>query len=70
MFLLTDPNEQPIKSIFFYRSFLCFVWQSRWQITCEWYTYPGEGGEKEAVAQVDYFLELRHRKRTDRDGQP
>jgi hypothetical protein len=61
-----EPIE-PIKSIFFYRSFLCFVWHKRWKVTCmtTGYTYPGSGGEKEATDKVDYFLKLRYGKRDD-----
>ncbi|WP_445247616.1 hypothetical protein [Microcoleus sp. OTE_8_concoct_300] len=59
---------EPIKSIFFYRSFLCVVWHKRWQVSCltYGYTYPGKGSEKEAIDKVDYFLKLRYGKRDDR----
>jgi hypothetical protein len=56
----------PIKQIFFYRAFLCVVWQGgAWQIHCltAGYSYPGKvGGATAAKNQIDYFLKLRQEK--------
>jgi hypothetical protein len=63
------PPIDPIENIFFYRSFLCFLWPSRWEILCltYGYSYSGNGTRTQAKEKIDYFLKLRADK-TDRQN--